>query len=169
MWQSGDKAFFLGPEPGLLPRTPRRERRLVRFVHPSGLSSHELIMLRQKELDAMSIRPLRSTAHEIGLRAPKLHTPRDNRVGAATRDPIYLERRRRVLDVSNSRQSMDLSPMRNAETILASTRPSGVPLFGDEDEPATRYHLRTTKLPFETAVDSGRDSFQVGLHSQHLE
>jgi hypothetical protein len=120
-----DTEFFLGAEPGNAPRTPRREKRLVRFVHPSGLSAHELILARQKELDSASIRPKRSTADEFGLRPPKLLTPRD-RVGyRIARDATYLDRRRRVLDMNHSRQTKDISPAHLAESIL-STRPSGV-------------------------------------------
>lgn len=123
-----EQEFFLGAEPGQAPRTPRREKRLVRFVHPSGLSAHELILARQKELDASSIRPKRSTADEFGLRPPKL-TPRD-RVGyGVPRDATYLDRRRRVLDMNHSRQVKDISPAYLAESIL-STRPSGVRIPG---------------------------------------
>jgi len=125
--------FFLGAEPGAGPRVPRREKRLIRFVHPSGMTSHELILLRQKELDSRSIRPVRSTADEFGLRAPKLHTPREKAPGAGTpRDPTYLERRRRLLDLNHGRQVFDLSHYPHVESIL-STRPSGVPIFGEDD------------------------------------
>jgi len=118
--------FFLGAEPGHGAREPLREKRIVRFVHPSGLTAHELILARQKELDATSIRPMRSTVEEFGFRAPKLITSRDRPTGSHTaRDATYLERRRRVLDMSHSRQIYDISPVHHAETILA-TRPSGV-------------------------------------------
>ena len=118
--------FFLGAEPGHGAREPLREKRIVRFVHPSGLTAHELILARQKELDATSIRPMRSTVEEFGFRAPKLITSRDRPTGSHTaRDATYLERRRRVLDMSHSRQIYDISPAHHAETILA-TRPSGV-------------------------------------------
>jgi hypothetical protein len=114
-----DMEFFLGAEPGMGPRAPRREKRLVRFVHPSGLTAHELVLARQKELDAMSIRPVRSTAEEFGLRPPKMTTPRDRKQGNGTpRDALYFERRRRVLDIHYI----------NAESIL-SNRPSGVCVF----------------------------------------
>lgn len=128
--QVASHGFFLGAEPGAGPRAPRREKRIVRFVHPSGMTSHELILLRQKEIDSMSIRPARSTADEFGLRPPKLHTPREN--AGTLRDPTYLERRRRVLDLNHGRQIFDLSPHPHVESIL-STRPSGVPIFGEAD------------------------------------
>ena len=139
--QVASHEFFLGAEPGAGPRAARREKRLVRFVHPSGMTSHELILLRQKELDSMSIRPARSTADEFGLRPPKLHTPREK--AGTLRDPTYLERRRRVLDLNHGRQIFDLSPYPHVESIL-STRPSGVPTFGEADDEeentnATRY------------------------------
>jgi len=121
-----DMEFFLGSEPGLGPRAPRREKRLVRFMHPSGMTAHELILERQRERDAMSIRPVRSTADEFGLRPPKLHTPRNRPPGAGTpRDPTYIERRRRLLDLNHGRAIFDLSPLPHVENIL-STRPSGV-------------------------------------------
>ncbi len=78
----------------------------------------------------MSIRPARSTADEFGLRPPKLHTPREK--AGTLRDPTYLERRRRVLDLNQGRQIFDLSPYPHVESIL-STRPSGVPIFGEAD------------------------------------
>ena len=112
------------------PERPRREKRLVRFVHPSGLTAHELILARQKELDAASIacgvRPLRSTAEEIGFNAPKLLSVQRDRTQGALRDSIYLDRRRRVLDLSQSRMKLDISPAQCVENILSTPRPSGV-------------------------------------------
>lgn len=112
------------------PERPRREKRLVRFVHPSGLTAHELILARQKELDAASIacgvRPLRSTAEEIGFNAPKLLSVQRDRTQGALRDSIYLDRRRRVLDLSQSRMKLDISPAQYVENILSTPRPSGV-------------------------------------------
>jgi hypothetical protein len=140
--QVASHEFFLGAEPGAGPRAARREKRLVRFVHPSGMTSHELILLRQKELDSMSIRPARSTADEFGLRPPKLHTPREK--AGTLRDPTYLDRRRRVLDLNQGRQIFDLSPYPHVESIL-STRPSGVPIFGEAD--AEEYNTNAPRYP----------------------
>ena len=166
--------FFLGaqPENGWTPREKRREKRLVRFVHPSGMSAHELLLARQRELDAASIRPIRSTADEIGLHAPKFqYTPRDRAV-----TPRAQDRRRRLAEISNPRTSADRFSLHagmqmQAEGILSAAvaRPSGVPLFGDgADELAPRFPaVRATNMAVRSVTDTGRESHEAFRRKAH--
>ena len=166
--------FFLGaqPENGWTPREKRREKRLVRFVHPSGMSAHELLLARQRELDAASIRPIRSTADEIGLHAPKFqYTPRDRAV-----TPRAQDRRRRLAEISNPRTSADRFSLHagmqmQAEGILSAAvaRPSGVPLFGDgTDELAPRFPaVRATNMAVRSVTDTGRESHEAFRRKAH--